>query len=91
MISMKTIPLRSLNRDFPGGAVVGSPPANAGDAGSSPGPEGSHMPWSDWAHAPQLLSLCSGARKPQLLSLSAATAEACVPGARAPQRERPPQ
>ena len=23
---------------------------------------------SGWAHAPQLLSLCSGARKPQLLS-----------------------
>ena len=25
--------------DFPGGAVVGNPPANAGDMGSSPGPE----------------------------------------------------
>ena len=29
---------------FPGGAVVGSPPANAGDTGSIPGPERSHMP-----------------------------------------------
>ena len=33
-------------RGFPGGAVVGSPPANAGDAGSSPGLGGSHMPRS---------------------------------------------
>ena len=32
---------------FPGGAVVGSLPANAGDTGSSPGPGGSHMPRSN--------------------------------------------
>ena len=30
--------------DFPGGAVVKNPPANAGDMGSSPGPGRSHMP-----------------------------------------------
>ena len=30
--------------DFPGGAVVKNPPANAGDMGSIPGPGGSHMP-----------------------------------------------
>ena len=30
-------------RDFPGGAVVRNPPANAGDMGSSPGPGRSHM------------------------------------------------
>ena len=30
--------------DFPGGAVVENPPANAGDTGSSPGPGRSHMP-----------------------------------------------
>ena len=29
--------------DFPGGAVVKNPPANAGDTGSSPGLGGSHM------------------------------------------------
>ena len=52
---------------FPGGTVVGSPPANAGDAGSSPGPGGSHMLRSGWARAPQLLSLRSGAHGPQLL------------------------
>ena len=34
-------------RDFPGGAVVKNPPANAGDTGSSPGPGRSHMPWSN--------------------------------------------
>ena len=28
---------------FPGGAVVKNPPANAGDAGSGPGPGRSHM------------------------------------------------
>ena len=35
------------NGDFPGGAVVKNPPANAGDMGSSPGPGRSHMPWSN--------------------------------------------
>ena len=33
--------------DFPGGAVVKNPPANAGDTGSSPGPGRSHMPCSN--------------------------------------------
>ena len=53
--------------DFPGGAVTGRPLANAGDMGSSPGPGGSHIPWSGWARAPQLLGLRSRAHKPQLL------------------------
>ena len=35
------------NGDFPGGAVVKNPPANAGDMGSSPGPGRSHMPQSN--------------------------------------------
>ena len=30
--------------DFPGGAVVKNPPANAGDTGSSPGPGRFHVP-----------------------------------------------
>ena len=42
---------------FPGGAVVESLPADAGDTGSSPGLGGSHRPRSDWAREPQLLSL----------------------------------
>ena len=53
---------------FPGGAVVESLPANAGDTGSSPGLGRSHIPRSDWACEPQLLSLriwslCSAARE----------------------------
>ena len=59
--------------------MVGNLPASAGDTGSSPGPGGSHMPWSGWA--------CM----PQLLSLRAITAGARTPGARAPQQEKPLQ
>ena len=44
-------------RGFPGGAVVENLPANAGHTGSSPGLGRSHMPRSNWARAPQLLSL----------------------------------
>ena len=33
--------------DFPNGAVVKNPPANAGDTGSSPGPGRSHVLQSD--------------------------------------------
>ena len=34
-------------RDFPGGAVVKNPPANAGETGSIPGQGRSHMPRSN--------------------------------------------
>ena len=77
--------------DFPVGAVVKNPPANAGDTGSSPGPGRSHMPQSKYAHAPQLLSLRSRACEPQLLSPCAATTEARAPRARALQQEKPLQ
>ena len=43
--------------DFPGGAMDKNPPANAGDRDSTPGLGRSHMPWSNQAHAPRLLSL----------------------------------
>ena len=56
---------------FPGGAVVESLPANAGDMGSSPGPGGPHMPRSNWAREPHLLSLC-------VWSLCSATREAAI-------------
>ena len=78
-------------RDFPGGAVVKNPPANAGDMGSSSGPGRSHMPRSNQAGAPQLLSLCSRAREPQLLSPRTTTSEAHALRARAPQQEKPQQ
>ena len=58
-------------RDFPVGTVVKNPLANAGDRGLSPGLGRSHMPQSNSARVPQLLSLCSRAHEPQLLS--------CVP------------
>ena len=56
---------------FPGGAVVENLPANAGDMGSSPGLGGSHVPRSDWAREPQLLSL-------RLWSPCSATGEAAI-------------
>ena len=58
-------------RAFPGGAVVGSLPAGAGDTGSSPGLGGSHMPRSGWAREPQLLSL-------RVWSLCSTTREAAI-------------
>ena len=56
-----------LQGGFPGGAVVKNPPAGAGVVGSSTGPGRSHMPWSKWARAPQLLIRHSGAHVSQLL------------------------
>ena len=47
--------------------MVENPPANAGYTGSSPGPGGSHVLQSNWAQMPQLLSLRSRVREPQLL------------------------
>ena len=79
------MPSKSVFVDFPGGAVVKNPPANAGDTGESPSPGRSHMPRSHEARAPQILSLCSRAREPQLPSPRATTTEARVPRARAPQ------
>ena len=59
------------NEGFPGGAVVENLPANAGDTGSSPGLGRSHMPWSNEAREPQLLSL-------RVWSLCSATREAAI-------------
>ena len=58
-------------RGFPGGAVVENLPANAGDTGSSPGLGRSHMPRSNWAREPQLLSL-------SVWSLCSTTREAAI-------------
>ena len=51
--------------------MVESLPANAGDTGSSPGLGRSHMPRSNWACEPQLLSL-------RVWSLCSATREAAI-------------
>ena len=75
---------------FPGGTVVENLPANAGDTGSSPGLGRSHMPRSNWAREPQLLSL-------RVWSLRSATREAAIvrgprtamkSGPRSPQLEK---
>ena len=90
IISWKYLKLK-MHWDFPGGTVVKNPPDNARDMGSSPGPGRSHMPLSNYAHVPQLLSLRSVAREPQLLSLWTTTTEARVPRACALQKEKPLQ
>ena len=78
------------NGGFPGGTVVKNLPANAGDTGSSPGLGRSHMPQSNWACEPQLLSL-------RVWSLCSATREAMIvrgphtvmkSGPRSPQLEK---
>ena len=51
--------------------MVESLPADAGDAGSSPGLGGSHVPQSGWAREPQLLSL-------RVWSLCSATGGAAI-------------
>ena len=58
---------------FHGDAVVESLPANVGDTGSSPGLGRFHMPWSNWAREPQLLSL-------RVWSLCSAAGEAAIVG-----------
>ena len=64
---------------FPGGSVVENPPANAGDTGSIPDLERSHMWWSNYVRVPQLLSLCSRAGELQLLSSHTTDSEASTP------------
>ena len=75
---------------FPGGAVVENLPANAGDTGLSPGLGRSHMPRSNWAREPQLLSLrvwslCSATREATLVR---GPCTAMKSGPRLPQLEK---
>ena len=63
--------------------MVENLPANAGDMGSSPGLGRSHMPRSNWAREPQLLSL-------HVWSLCSATREAtAVKGPRTAMKSGP--
>ena len=78
---------------FPGGAVVESLPASAGDTGSSPGLGGSHVPQSNWAREPQLLSLrvwslCSATRGATIVR---GPRTAMKSGPRLPQLEKSPR
>ena len=61
--------------------MVKNLPASAGDMGSIPDPGRSHIPQSNVARVPQLLSLCSRAQEPQLL-------KPVYPRARVPQQEK---
>ena len=70
-IKFKENILKAAREGFPGGAVVENLPANAGDTGSRPGLGRSHMPRSNWARKPQLLSL-------RVWSLCSATREAAI-------------
>ncbi|KAJ8783593.1 hypothetical protein J1605_008636 [Eschrichtius robustus] len=75
--------VKNVCKGFPGGAVVEDLPANAGHTGSSPGLGRSHMPRSNWAREPQLLSL-------RVWSLCSATREAAmVRGPRTAMRSGP--
>ena len=69
---------------FPGGSVVRNLPASAGDMNSIPDLGRFHMPWSNKAWGPQLLSLCFSAWEPQLLKTK-------CPKAHALQQEKLPQ
>ena len=65
-ILIKLSKIKYKKQGFPGGAVVGSLLADAGDAGSCPGPGRSHMPRSGRARKPwplslRIWSLCSAA------------------------------
>ena len=51
------IKYKGTSMGFPGGAVVENLPVNAGDTDLSPGLGRSHMPRSNWAREPQILSL----------------------------------
>ena len=51
--------------DSSGDSVIKNLSANAGDVGSIPDLGRSHMPWSNEARVPHLLTLCSGAHEPQ--------------------------
>ena len=60
------------NREFTGGLVVRSLPANAGNAGAIPGLGGSQMLQSNEAHAPQVLS-------PVATTTEVSSPKACAP------------
>ena len=62
-------------------------PCSTGNMGSSSYLGRSHILWSIEAHAPQLLSLCSRAQEPQLLTHKMQLLKPGHPTAHAPQQE----
>ena len=69
--------------------MVESLPANAGYTGLIPGPGRSHMPQSNEAHVPQLLSLRSRAHEPQPQILKPACLEPVLHNKRSHCNEKP--
>lgn len=80
---------KSIEQGFPGGIVANSPPTNTGDTSWILGPERSHLPGSNEAHATQLLSQRSRAQEPEPLNPHAALTEAREPRVCAPRQEKP--
>ena len=70
--------------DFAGGPVVKHPSAKTGDSDLIPALGRSHMPRGNYALAPPLLTLFSGAWEPQVLKL-------VYPGTPVLQKEKPLQ
>ena len=54
MVKLHNVSIRSSGRDFPPGAVVKNPPANAGHVGLIPGLGRSHMLWNTTTTEPAL-------------------------------------
>ena len=63
---------------FPGDSMVKNSTASAGDMGFIPGLGKPHMPRGISAHAPQLLSPCSGGQQLHMLGPHAAATEVCT-------------
>ena len=87
---MLTWEVKTYRQGFPGGTVVENLPASAGDTGSSPGLGRSHMPRSNQACEPQLLSLhvwslCSATRE---VTIVRGPHTAMKSGPRLPQLEK---
>ena len=70
---------KGVDGGFPGGSVVKNPPDNEEERGSICHPGRSHLARSNQACVSQLLSLCSRAQEPQLLSPHATVTDAQVP------------
>ena len=84
--SINNLNCRSLETKLPGfsgGSVVTNLPANTGDTDLIPVSGRSHMPRSNYACTPKLLSLCPTARETQLL-------KPVSPRAHVWQQEKPP-
>ena len=83
--------MKGHGQGFPGDSVVKNPSDDAGDTGSIPDPGRSHLPCSNEACAPQLLSLCSRTLELQLLSPHATATASPRPVARYLPKEKPLQ